>query len=60
MPHPNLDDSDIFISELGHDVDTIIPYSATSTINLEAKVYVKHYHRRDGTPVRNHYRRDPR
>lgn len=34
--------------------------SQSNSVDISARVYVKHYHRRDGTPVRSHYRRDPR
>jgi hypothetical protein len=40
--------------------NSIMLDSQSNTAEISAKVYVKHYHRRDGTPVRSHYRRDPR
>lgn len=40
--------------------NSLILDSQSNAIDISAKVYVKHYHRRDGTPVRSHYRRDPR
>ena len=40
--------------------NSIMLDSQSYTVDISARVYVKHYHRRDGTPVRSHYRRDPR
>jgi hypothetical protein len=35
-------------------------YSDTSSNVVNAKVHVRSYHRKDGTYVRSHYRRNPR
>lgn len=40
--------------------NSIMPYSTSDTVEISAKVYVRSYHRKDGTYVRSHYRRDPR
>jgi len=34
--------------------------SSPNSVNVTEKVYVRSYHRKDGTYVRGHYRRDPR
>jgi hypothetical protein len=61
-PHPNNIDTGTFSIGFGDEraEKSIIPDSQSNTVDVSARVYVKHYHRRDGTPVRSHYRRDPR
>lgn len=61
-PHPNnIDTGTYSIGFWNERADySIMPNSQSNTVDVSARVYVKHYHRRDGTPVRSHYRRDPR
>jgi hypothetical protein len=61
-PNSNNIDTGNSVIEFGKEkVDNfIMPDSQSNYVDISAKVYVKHYHRRDGTPVKSHYRRDPR
>jgi hypothetical protein len=60
--YSNNKDSGNFAIGFGNDGihNYIMPYSSSDTVDISARVYVRAYHRKDGTYVRSHYRRDPR
>jgi hypothetical protein len=60
--HSNNIDTGKLVIGFGNDRsdNSIIPYSISNTVDISARVYVRSYHRKDGTYVRSHYRRDPR
>ncbi|MDO9035769.1 MAG: hypothetical protein Q7U51_11255 [Methanoregula sp.] len=62
ISQPSLIDSNNFAVGFGIEgkYNSLLPYSSADPVDVSAKVYVRHYHRKDGTPVKSHYRRDPR
>jgi hypothetical protein len=60
--HSNNIDTENLASGFGNEKvgNSIMLDSQSNAGDISARVYVKHYHRRDGTPVKSHYRRDPR
>jgi hypothetical protein len=60
--HPKNIDTEKFSIGFGTDRtdNSIMPDSSSNIVDVTARVYVRAYHRKDGTYVRSHYRRDPR
>lgn len=60
-PSNNIDPGNFAIG-FGNDGthNSILPYSSSERVDVTARVYVRAYHRKDGTYVHSYYRRDPR
>jgi len=57
----NTVDSKNYIVGFGNDGTNFIhPDSSSKNVDVTARVHVRAYHRKDGTYVRSHYRRNPR